>query len=391
MVAFIGRTKGVRVGWAYIESVSPTDGDFERPLATRICQLIETSDAYDGGELAHASAGLLIADRLRDEIAGSERIILLSRPTVHSHTVALLGSDVIPLSVIADVAAIAARALLRMVARPRCLDVSGQGVLFVTNDRHEEMVRPLLDGVAPVVMNVRSESTTRSAARGVFRALRDAWKASRWLPLSARIRSTRLRFEAADLDDFLKELKHDGVEELWFADTTGHRVRLLAEAGVVMGMQVVVLQHGRVVNPCRYVPPTGVTFRARTADDAHRLQTVMADPLSVEWEVGAPPVPRKTRPGVGVMICPSKIGSKERFREVGCLVTRMKASRTSVAIRFHPDEPMKRLKAWRLGLPLIRSDTPLAVIGSEWGKAVVPFKSTVSEDLEQAGFSLIDG
>ena len=69
MVALIGRNRGVRLSRRGLEAIAPRHVDLESPLVREICRLIENSDAYDAGELAHASAGLVVADRLCQKAA----------------------------------------------------------------------------------------------------------------------------------------------------------------------------------------------------------------------------------------------------------------------------------------------------------------------------------
>jgi hypothetical protein len=64
--------------------------------------------------------------------------------------------------------------------------------------------------------------------------------------------------------------------------------------------------------------------------------------------------------------------------------------RGDVGVRFHPDERFARLKAAYLKAELVDSRSPIREIDHRWGKAVVPFLSSVQDDLLDAGFVLLE-
>lgn len=70
MVTIVRRNRGVHLRGRRLELVGARDADFEPAIVKTVCRLIESSDAYGAGELAHASAGLLVAGDLCQRAAG---------------------------------------------------------------------------------------------------------------------------------------------------------------------------------------------------------------------------------------------------------------------------------------------------------------------------------
>jgi len=383
MVALIGRHRGIRIRATRLERLFPADEDLERPLVDHMCRVLQESDWYRAGEIAHASGSLALAERLTEV----EHVWLVGSSLLRSITDEL---DVRSTWLWApiDIAAIVARILMRLVARDSLKDLDDRPVLFVTGPRQVSQVEEALEVESPRVIDLRRE-TRPQGLKVQLRALRDSWKSSRESTFDARIRLARLKFEANPLVALVADLKARGVRNVYFGDITGHRPRICADLCVQTGIETTVVQHGRIGNPCPYIPPPGVTFVGWSVEDVARLKTLLGAEDRVRWLV-ARRQQSSQRTGLGILVCPSVVGSSERFKELKSSIEIAKSLSPDVAVRFHPSERFQRLKAWRLGVERLSAAVPLAEVDRRWGRAIVPFMSSVHDDLSRHGFTVLD-
>jgi len=389
VTAVIGRTRGIRISKRGLEVLWPDDADFKRPLARSLSSLIERSNPYLAGELAHNSAGLLVADRLCEEHP-SEQVRLIGLALAAEEIDLPMNAKSLNLWWLVDLAAIAIRLVWRLLARPVHITTVPKSVLFVTNDRHHEMVAPLIEDEVSMVLNPRLESQTRLSRSNPGASLMEAWRRTGERGLAGRIRMTRLVYEASDLRSLLEGLSVLGLERVLLADITGHRVRLIVDEATRLGLGPTIFQHGRILNPCRYVPAPGSAYVFRSDRDLEFLASTLGrSPHPEEWVVAPAPLRTPKRQGSGVLICPSRIGSRQRLLRLRSVADEVR-DRGDVGVRFHPDERFARLKAAYLKAELVDSRSPIREIDHRWGKAVVPFLSSVQDDLLDAGFVLLE-
>ena len=390
MVAFISRNRGVLLTRSRFGFLYPAPSDFDSPVTTAVARLIEASDPIRAGELSQASGGLALAHRLVSETKSTN---------VYMLAVAHIRDEIAPIVVGSpkswwapiDAGALLARVILRIMARPTVIPQS-DSVLFVTNDRHHGMImRYLSSNEQPLVINVRKESQTVISRSGTLRALGESWRSGRGMRLGQRIRHTRLTYEAANLAPLLAMLIEQGLTKAYFADITGHRVRILATLSVSARLSTIVMQHGRAGNLCRYIPPAGVRFVSAWESDLMRIKSALTQPERIEWQVSRRGDRRSIRSGSSILVCPAFLGSTDRFRRLQTVVKQWRNSGADIGIRFHPSERFPALKARLLGVTRVDSSTALEALEERWGAAVVPFPSTVKDDLEAAGFRIVEG
>ena len=384
MVALIGRHRGIRIRATGLEMLFPADEDLKRPLIDRLCRVLQSSDPIVAGEIAHASGGLALADRL---ITG-ERVWLVGSSLLRRSITDELDARSTWLWAPIDFGAIVARILMRLTARDSLKDLDDTPMLFITGPRQVSQVKDVLDVESPRVIDLRREARPQGLKAQV-RALRASLKSSRGLALDARLRLARLRFEADPIVSLVEDLVAKDVRNVYFGDVTGHRARICAQLCVEAGIETTIVQHGRIGNPCPYIPPPGVTFVGWSVEDVARLKAVLKEEDRVRWLV-AQRKPLPQRAGFGVLVCPSVVGSSERFKELKSSIQAAKSLGSDVAVRFHPSERFQRLKARRLGVERVSASVPLAEVDVRWGRAIVPFMSSVHDDLLRHGFTVLD-